>query len=71
MSPLLTLLYCKISHGKCHGVAGEYVVSAINVLAIDRQSTAARNRYHSSDVIWTKHNNNNTVMEIENTKSQQ
>ena len=71
MSPPLTLLYCKIAHGKCHGVAGEYVVSAVNVLAIDRQSTAAGNRYHSSDVIWTKHNNSKTVMEIENTKSQQ
>ena len=31
----LTLLYGQIPHGQSHGVAGEYVIPAENMLAID------------------------------------
>jgi len=29
------LLYGQVSHGQCHGVAGEYIIPTENVLAVD------------------------------------
>ena len=43
---ILTLLDDQVGHGEGHGVAGEDVVAAVNVFAIDGQSSARQQSYN-------------------------
>ena len=40
--PLLTLLDGEVCHGERHGVAGEDVVAAVDVLAVDGEAAAGQ-----------------------------
>ena len=51
---ILTLFDGQVSHGEGHGVSTEDVVSTVDMIPIDAESSSRRYSDDSLDVLWKK-----------------